>query len=113
MEHRGVALDTDRLNTYADLLADRLTKMEESIHTYAGMPFNINSPKQLGEVLFDLLKLVDKPKKTKTGQYQTNEEILSGLREIHPIIPTILTYRQLTKPVDSAKPDVFIPLYKR
>ena len=61
------------------------------------MPFNLNSPKQLGEVLFDLLHIVEKPKKTKTGQYQTNEEVLSELAPEHPIVEEILQYRQLSK----------------
>ena len=97
MEYRGITVDRDMLDTYSMELGNQLTEMAQSIYTFAGMEFNINSPKQLGEVLFDLLKLSEKPKKTKTGQYQTNEEVLNELRAKHPIIPMILTYRQLTK----------------
>ena len=97
MEYRGITVDRNMLDTYSMDLGKQLTEMAQSIYTFAGMEFNINSPKQLGEVLFDLLKISEKPKKTKTGQYQTNEEVLNELRTKHPIIPTILTYRQLTK----------------
>ena len=76
---------------------ERINTLKKSIHTRAGMPFNLNSPKQLGEVLFDLLRIVEKPKKTKTGQYQTNEEVLSELATEHPIVEEILQYRQLSK----------------
>ena len=93
MEYRGITVDRNMLDTYSMDLGKQLTEMAQSIYTFAGMEFNINSPKQLGEVLFDLLKISEKPKKTKTGQYQTNEEVLNELRAKHPIIPTILTYR--------------------
>ena len=71
--------------------------MHQQIHEVAGMPFNLNSPKQLGEVLFDKLKLMEKPKKTATGQYQTNEQVLQSLMGTHPIIADILEYREVTK----------------
>ena len=69
----------------------------DKIHAAAGHEFNLNSPKQLGEVLFDELKIVEKPKKTRTGQYATNEQVLTSLATKHPIVADILEYRQLTK----------------
>ena len=97
MEHNGINLDVSALATYSEQLAKTIQSLEESIFTQAGMDFNLNSPKQLGEVLFDVLKLTEKPKKTKTGQYKTNEEVLSELAPKHEIVQKILNYRQLTK----------------
>ena len=97
MEYNGINLDIKALATYSEQLAETIQLLEESIFTLAGMEFNLNSPKQLGEVLFDVLQLVEKPKKTKTGQYKTNEEVLAELAPKHGIIRKILEYRQLTK----------------
>ena len=97
MEFVGVNIDVPGLNTYSLQLNDELIKLEEEITALAGIPFNIGSPKQLGEVLFDHLKLIDKPKKTKTGQYATGEEILVTLKDKHPIIEKILDYRETGK----------------
>ncbi len=97
MEYNGINLDVPALNTYSEQLAGKIKELEESIFTMAGMDFNLNSPKQLGEVLFDVLKLIEKPKKTKTGQYKTNEEVLAELAPKHEIVQKILDYRQLTK----------------
>ena len=76
---------------------DQIVQLSDSIHKTAGREFNLNSPKQLGEVLFDELKLVEKPKKTRTGQYATNEQVLTSLASTHTIVAEILEYRQLTK----------------
>ena len=97
MEYVGVNIDVPGLNAYSLQLNDELIKLEEEITALAGIPFNIGSPKQLGEVLFDHLKLIDKPKKTKTGQYATGEEILVTLKDKHPIIEKILDYRETGK----------------
>lgn len=97
MERNGVTIDSDFLQSYSDELSADIAQIEKQIYEVAGMQFNIASPKQLGEVLFDKLKLMDKPKKTKTGQYQTNEEILQKLSNKHPIVELILDYRELVK----------------
>lgn len=97
MELEGVNLDVKFLNSLSEQLNSDIATLEKSIYEAAGETFNIASPKQLGDVLFDKLKLVDKPKKTKTGQYATGEEILSYLAKDHPIVQYILDYRGLTK----------------
>lgn len=97
MEHNGVSLDVSNLEKYSIELGSKISELEHSIFTKAGMEFNLNSPKQLGEVLFDVLKLVEKPKKTKTGQYKTNEEVLSELAKDHEIVRMVIEYRGLTK----------------
>ena len=98
MEHDGINLDVPALAGYSEKLAARIASLEASIYALAGgEPFNLNSPKQLGEVLFDQMKLVEKPKKTKTGQYKTNEEVLTDLAPKHEIVRQILDYRMLTK----------------
>jgi len=97
MEYNGIHLDVPALATYSEELAGKIETLESEIYTRAGMEFNLNSPKQLGEVLFDVLQLVEKPKKTKTGQYKTNEEVLSELARDHEIARTVLEYRGLTK----------------
>ncbi|MEI6891457.1 MAG: DNA polymerase I [Pontiella sp.] len=111
MEYNGINLNVANLNTYSIELGEKIQHLEKGVFTKAGMEFNLNSPKQLGEVLFDLLHLVDKPKKTKTGQYKTNEEVLSGLAHEHEIVREILDYRGLTKLkstyVDALPKDVF------
>ncbi|MCX6855812.1 MAG: DNA polymerase, partial [Verrucomicrobia bacterium] len=97
MEHLGVKIDVQTLREFGLELEKRANQMHKQIHEVAGMPFNLNSPKQLGEVLFDKLKLMEKPKKTATGQYQTNEQVLQSLMGTHPIIADILEYREVTK----------------
>jgi DNA polymerase-1 len=97
MEYAGVNIDVPGLNAYSAQLNDALIILEKEITDLAGFPFNIGSPKQLGEVLFDHLKLLSKPKKTKTGQYATGEEVLVTLKDKHPIIEKILDYRETGK----------------
>lgn len=97
MEYDGVKVDVDTLKEMSLVLETDLKSLEEAIFSTAGEQFNINSPKQLGEILFDKLKLVDKPKKTKTGQYATGEDILSDLESSHEIVRKILDYRELQK----------------
>ena len=97
MEMEGISLDTDSLIQIAGQLQGRIDDLARDIVEFAGTSFNLKSPKQLGEVLFDQLKLVDKPKKTRTGQYKTDEQTLLSLSGIHPIIEAILEYREATK----------------
>ncbi|WP_254560334.1 DNA polymerase I [Dyadobacter diqingensis] len=97
MENTGVRLDTNALAEMSQVLEGDLRKTESEIFEIAGQSFNIGSPKQLGEVLFDKMKLIDKPKKTKTGQYATGEEILSELEGQFEIARKILDYRELQK----------------
>ncbi len=97
MESAGVAIDIPQLKTYSQQLGNDIVQFEKRIKELAGTDFNIASPKQLGEILFDHLKLVDKPKKTKTGQYATSEPVLETLRGTHEIIDQILEYRQVVK----------------
>lgn len=97
MEYEGVKVDEETLSQLSEELAVGSVQLEKEIYEIAGVNFNIASPKQLGEVLFDKLKLVDKPKKTKTGQYATGEEILAGLANEHPIASKILDFRELQK----------------
>lgn len=97
MEHRGVKVDVQALREIGLGLEKRAQEMHRRIQDVAGMPFNLNSPKQLGEVLFERLRLLEKPKKTATGQYQTNEQVLQSLMGAHPIIADILEYREVTK----------------
>jgi len=97
MEETGVKLDTIALKQSSDTLTEELRKLESEIYELAGMEFNINSAKQVGEVLFDKLKIEEKAKKTKTGSYSTSEDILEKLRPKHPIIGKLLEYRGLKK----------------
>lgn len=97
MESAGISIDLDALQTISQKLAKEITQLEETVHRLAGHPFNLNSPKQLGEVLFNELKLSDQPKKTKTGQYTTNEETLEQLAGQHEIVRLLLQYRAATK----------------
>ncbi len=97
MEMEGIAIDEEALITIGADLQQTIDQLAKSIEQHAGTPFNIASPKQLGQILFDHLKLLDKPKKTKTGQYKTDEQTLSTLLGIHPIIEEILSYREATK----------------
>ena len=97
MEHNGVCIDTEALRDTSKLYTEKMNQLEEEIHALAGEPFNIASPKQVGEVLFEKLRISNKPKKTKTGQYVTSEEVLESLRSRHPIVEKILEHRGLKK----------------
>ena len=97
MELEGVALDTAHLAQFSDTLAQELDALLQSIQGYAGVPFNVDSPKQLGDVLFEHLEIPAKVKKTKTGQYPTSEAVLSKLKDKHPIVGEVLEYRKLKK----------------
>ena len=97
MEFNGVRIDTDALRETSALYTQRLQEIEQDIYSLAGQPFNISSPKQVGEMLFDTLKISAKAKKTKGGQYSTSEEVLESLRDKHPVVGRILDYRGLKK----------------
>lgn len=97
MELEGINLDQKFLNSLSEELNADILSLEQKIYEEAGEEFNIGSPKQLGEILFDKLKLVDKPKKTRTGQYSTAEDVLSYLAPKHDIIQHVLDYRGLSK----------------
>jgi DNA polymerase I len=106
IERNGVKIDTNVLNEYSIKLQGDIEIIEKEIYDLAGAKFNIGSPKQLGEILFDKLKIVEKAKKTKTKQYSTSEDVLSKLAHKHDIIQKILDYRSLTK-LKSTYVDVF------
>lgn len=97
MEENGVRLDEKALNNYAESLRNELIDVEKSILSDAGVEFNISSPKQLGEILFDKMKIDPNAKRTKTKQYSTSEDVLIRLQDKHPIINKILDYRSLRK----------------
>lgn len=97
MERNGVRLDTKALDEVRTTFNERLLQLEHEIYELAGETFNIGSPRQVGEILFDKLKIVEKAKKTKTGQYQTSEEVLQSLSSKHPVVEKILAYRGLKK----------------
>ncbi len=97
MERNGVTLDTHALEETSKVLTTKLVSTEKHIYELAGIEFNISSPKQVGEVLFDKLRIVEKAKKTKTGQYITSEEVLQSLKGKHEIVAEILEYRGLKK----------------
>jgi DNA polymerase-1 len=97
MEQEGIAIDVAGLKDYSKQMEITLDELEKNIKAEAGMDFNVDSPKQLGDILFDVLKISSKAKKTKTGQYATSEDILQKHEKDHPIIPMILEYRQLRK----------------
>ncbi len=97
MEMNGVRLDTKSLQETSEVLTQRMKAIEDKIYQLAGESFNIASPKQVGEILFNKLKIVEKAKKTKTGQYVTNEEVLQGLKHKHEIVENILEHRGLKK----------------
>ena len=97
MEANGVKIDTENLHQISEEFGGEIRKIEEQIYEAAGTPFNIASPKQLGEILFEKLKIDEKAKKTKTGQYATGEDVLQKLSHKHPIIQMILDYRSFTK----------------
>ena len=98
MERNGAMIDPKSLAETSRLFTERMKALEGEIYQEAGgTPFNILSPKQVGEILFERMKIVDKPKKTKTGQYVTSEDVLESLRADHPIVDLILKYRGLKK----------------
>lgn len=97
IESNGVLLDTEALKQSSEHFTTQMEAIEQEIYQLAGEKFNIASPKQVGEVLFDKLKIIDKAKKTKTGQYVTSEEVLESLRHKHPIVEKILEHRGLKK----------------
>ncbi len=97
MEHEGVRIDREALDQYSLELQHRISELENAIFELAGTTFNIASPKQMGEILFDKLKIDPKAKKTKTKQYSTSEDVLTRLESRHPIIKHILDYRSLAK----------------
>ena len=97
MEMNGVCLDTASLQETSKVLTDRMNELEARIYELAGEQFNIASPKQVGEILFDKLKIVEKAKKTKTGQYVTSEDVLQQMRNKHEIVEDILEHRGLKK----------------
>ncbi|MFM7473441.1 MAG: DNA polymerase I [Crocinitomicaceae bacterium] len=97
MEQEGISIDVPVMEEYSKELDETLIKLDEQIKDLAGVSFNIDSPKQLGEVLFDHLKISNKAKKTKTGQYATSEDVLQKFEHDHAIVPLILEYRQLRK----------------
>ena len=97
MEMNGVCLDTESLSETSRILTNRMNEIEARIYQLAGQSFNIASPKQVGEILFDKMKIVEKAKKTKTGQYVTSEEVLQQLKNKHEIVADILEHRGLKK----------------
>ena len=97
MEMNGVRLDTESLKETSTILTNRVLEIEQRIYELAGGQFNIASPKQVGEILFDKLKIVEKAKKTKTGQYVTSEDVLQQLKNKHEIVADILEHRGLKK----------------
>ncbi len=97
MEHNGVRIDSEALTQSSVILTKEMEDLEKEIHQLAGYDFNVSSPMQVGEILFDRLKLDEKAKKTKTGQYSTSEDILEKIRSKHPIVGKILDYRGLKK----------------
>ena len=97
MEFEGVKVDVNFLNEYSKVLEIEAKESEEKVYAAAGVRFNLASPKQLGEVLFEVMKLDDKAKKTKTGQYATGEDVLQKMAAKHKIVDDILNFRELTK----------------
>lgn len=97
IEREGINLDVPVLREFSAQLQTDILNVEKEIQDLAGTKFNVSSPKQVGEILFEYLKIVDKPKKTKTGQYATSEDVLSKLEKAHPVVSKILDYRELVK----------------
>ncbi|MBO9152833.1 DNA polymerase I [Chitinophaga sp. GCM10012297] len=97
MEYEGIAVDRQALSDYSRELESEIKKAEESVYQQAGVRFNLASPKQLGEVLFEKLQLDPKAKKTRTGQYATGEDVLAKLASKHPIVENILVFREMSK----------------
>lgn len=113
MEQTGVKLDTVALKQSSDELTDALKKLEKEIYELAGIKFNINSSKQVGDILFERLKIEEKAKKTKTGSYSTSEDILEKLRSKHPVVGKLLEYRGLKKLLSTyidALPELISPV---
>jgi DNA polymerase-1 len=116
MEMQGISINNKMLSKYANSLSDELSQISTDIIKLAGREFNIASPKQLGEVLFDEMKISNKVKKTKSGQHSTSEETLLKLKEHHLIIPQILEYREIKKLLSTyiiALPELISPITKR
>ena len=116
MELNGVRIDAEALQQSSVILSKEMKKIEHEIFQMAGFEFNVSSPKQVGEVLFDRLKIDEKMKKTKTGQYSTSEEVLEKLRNKHPIVGKILEYRGIKKLLSTyidALPQLINPKTKR
>jgi DNA polymerase-1 len=112
MEHQGVQVDTNILTEIGKELNQEMATLEKAIHAIAGEEFNLNSPKQLGDLLFSKLKIVAKPPKTKTGQYATHERILADLIHHHPVIEKIIAYRAVQKLLSTyveALPKLIVP----
>ncbi len=101
MEYQGIKINKQDLNEYAKKLNDEVAGVEQKIYDYAGQTFNIASPKQLGDILFEKLKIISNAKKTKTQQYATGEDVLDKLKDKHPIIEQILEYRSIKKLVST------------
>src|SRR5436190_19147799 len=97
MEFEGVRVDSAALSDFAAQLSKDMAEMEKTICQMANKEFNVNSPRQLGEILFDVLKICEKPKKTKTGQYATDEQTLVALAPDHEIVQRLLDYRTAAK----------------
>ncbi|MGB0409370.1 MAG: DNA polymerase I [Opitutales bacterium] len=97
MEREGILMCGGTLKEIGSSMTEQIVELQDAVYAAAGHEFNLNSPKQLGEVLFVEMKLVEKPKKTKTGQYATNEQVLSSLAPKHRIVADLLEYRQLSK----------------
>ncbi|MBO4771787.1 MAG: DNA polymerase I [Bacteroidales bacterium] len=112
MEFNGVCINTSFLKEYTDELNAKVAAKEQEIYKYAGKEFNVSSTRQLGEILFDEMKVADKPKTTKTGQYSTSEDELAKIKDKHPIIQAILDYRGIKKLVNTyteALPELINP----
>jgi DNA polymerase-1 len=97
MEYEGIRVDAAALAEFAELLAKEMAEHEAAVYELAGTKFNLNSPRQLGQILFDVLKIAEKPKKTKTGQYTTDEQTLTELAGTHTIVQRLLDFRTATK----------------
>jgi DNA polymerase-1 len=97
MEAAGIRVDASILRASSGILESQIAQLETAVISAAGTRFNLNSPKQLGQILFEHLKLADKPKKTRTGQYVTSEDVLSELSGAHPIVADLLAYREASK----------------
>lgn len=97
MEKEGIRVDKNSLHDFSNVLAQDIVAVEDEIQKMAGVLFNVSSPKQVGEILFDRMKIAEKPPKTKTGQHSTSEDVLSKMENRHPIVRKILDYRELVK----------------
>jgi DNA polymerase-1 len=113
MEEAGVRLDVAALKQSSEGLGKYLQEIEKTVYEMSGVEFNISSPKMVGEVLFDKLKIIEKPKKTKSGQYTTGEDVLENLKSKHPVVEKILEYRKVKKLLSTyvdALPNLLSPL---